>query len=487
MHEPRNMWLGKSVVNTKASTGAKHLPLTRRRQSAVSILSPHWIIAATYIVLRFFVPFTGTKFGYSELRWGVWVLWLLAYLVTQSNGLMPIWRQLNARRIEALAGSAWLVLIFGNCLFNRGPASALQWRHGVEDAMIYSLALIYASRHDGSYRALLVLGLVIVALCATSGIPVLMNYPLLLRNSLSQSWLREEAYGSGLGSFAETTGNMLVLPALLGLGLIQVGWRRWGILACCVPLMILALMSTLSGNLLLLILGPTLIFYLYLQGCGKLKTALTAAVVMCAILGFSWRPLCDTLLASPLWETESSVADNPVRFIFQKAVRIITGVQTEGVVGGDSSGRAELALRSLDTIRQHPLFGVGAFAGVESATGWSLIGGHASWLDTIAEQGFVGFSIYCLFFGTMVRRIFAARRRNRNSPVHNGVLAVCGLWTVYGWINPVLWLGGLTQFVLFVLAGLGDDVKNGPGRRSLFLSAASPQAVKYLAAHRRWT
>jgi hypothetical protein len=71
--------------------------------------------------------------------------------------------------------------------------------------------------------------------------------------------------------------------------------------------------------------------------------------------------------------------------VSEKASTLLEGIASDGIEVGDSTGRGERMVRSLDTFLRYPLFGCGLETLEEN------VGGHSSWLDPLATFGILGY------------------------------------------------------------------------------------------------
>jgi O-antigen ligase len=116
-------------------------------------------------------------------------------------------------------------------------------------------------------------------------------------------------------------------------------------------------------------------------------------------------------------------------------------------------GRGQLAQISWDTFSEHPLFGIGASTLQDNENLSRDVGGHASWVDQLAEYGIVGFGFYLLFLVLGIRRVWLEYRYGDNALVNGGRLVACALFVIAGFVDPVIFNIPLAPLFYFLALG----------------------------------
>ena len=134
----------------------------------------------------------------------------------------------------------------------------------------------------------------------------------------------------------------------------------------------------------------------------------------------------------------------PLNWIMRDRIRSVadTVFRTDHNLVYSYDRRDELASYSLNTFRQHPLFGIGY-----SSYGYGVIGCHQEWQDMLGVFGIIGTATFAVLIAYISKKI--VKSISNKTDIYAFYLALL-LFVVLGFLNPCLSLPILC--VVFVIA-----------------------------------
>jgi O-antigen ligase len=129
---------------------------------------------------------------------------------------------------------------------------------------------------------------------------------------------------------------------------------------------------------------------------------------------------------------------------------------------------------SMDTFLAHPLLGVGPCTLADNPCLFTVVGGHSTWIDQLAEYGVVGFGFFICFVLSGLRQVARKLKQQRNDLIIRGCVVSCVLYLVAGVVNPVLWTDSISALFYFVV--LGSAAGTATGRCSDLYGRMAPGA-----------
>ena len=114
---------------------------------------------------------------------------------------------------------------------------------------------------------------------------------------------------------------------------------------------------------------------------------------------------------------------------------------------GSSSERVKLYVRSLQTFREHPLFGVGSRVNTGD---YAEVGLHSTWLDYLAMYGVLTFGPFLGFMALLFRRLYRMVAPHSEKVYR---LVALSTYALYGLVNPVIATAMFPVVLLFIIAG----------------------------------
>jgi len=394
-------------------------------QFSFRMISIAHLIAVLILISRIYVPISMTVLGSWPVRFLLFFLWY--HLIVRAGGgkLRQFYRILRGRRAEMRWYTIWLLLLLLFVVVQSGEHS---FTNGLLTAYIgtipfYLLGSYYwinGGNKQNITMALMVV--VVVGISSLQAIPVIWKNPHIVRVGLITA--NAEIRSLGIGSYGDFTGFAIVLPFLITTSLSLQNKPFFRILgaASCFLILVLMMISTLSGVLLLTAMALTscTLYYMILGGVrfnrilsvlvGILGIYLVAVQVFPSIyerkeFGFFYDKLRNTILFAP---------------------EIVAGQEK------DPTYRYGLMIRSLNLFLENPVLGVGI---LPNEGGMPRTGGHSSWMDVFANYGLFGGIPYLLFHLLILRRLWKAWRSKRQNALSWGCLTSCVFYIFYGFFN----------------------------------------------------
>ena len=405
-------------------------------------LSLDLLLAISFCALLFFLPLKGTKFGYVETKIIVYLAWAAS---TSLTCLSPA-----TRRMDFLFLAVWTAIVAGMYVMGRGFSGRVHLETTMLCGMLFVMGSYYAESNSRAFKVLAATIICIMAGWCAWGLPRLLVAPWLPRVLTGNGSQDFALYAKlGIGGYADYTAIAMVLPFFYGIALSFKSWRRWGLLLCCLPLFVSAFFTTLAGTLLLATVGTALFVFLVLVTKKKYLLLLLLAMGISLLL----TPYLSSLFSGQQIKVTLRDSDeNASLFAPQKLMRLFSDVRAAGLVAGDETGRGYLMTLSWHTFVNHPWIGVGPHFGSPEES--DLVGGHSSWVDTLAEYGVLGFTWFLIFAGMGVSRVVRLWRTHAQDPILTGAMIFCGMYAVYGFMNPVLFLPEISLLVFFVFGAV---------------------------------
>ena len=196
-----------------------------------------------------------------------------------------------------------------------------------------------------------------------------------------------------------------------------------------VSLMATALMLTVIGILLFVLVKMLR------------KNATTSIIVLISLLFMAMLvifvfPNQIMSMVIKLTENMNYVVQNRIRYVFQSVLNVSSGIAY------NHERREELAAYSLNTFKEHPIFGVGY-----SGYGYGVIGCHQEWPDMLGVFGLLGSIVV---WGIIIRMIMVTYKGLGTHEEKDLFLVLAVMFGILGFLNPCL--GSPLLFALFVIA-----------------------------------
>lgn len=137
-----------------------------------------------------------------------------------------------------------------------------------------------------------------------------------------------------------------------------------------------------------------------------------------------------------LTENMNYVLQDRIRYVFQDMLNVSSGISY------NHERREELASYSLNTFKEHPIFGVGY-----SGYGYGVIGCHQEWPDMLGVFGLLGSIVV---WGIIIRMIIVTYKGLESREEKDLFLVLVAMFGTLGFLNPCL--GSPLLFALFVIA-----------------------------------
>ncbi len=404
---------------------------------ALSLIS---VVFAALFVMTLVSPYLNSAGHGIRNSWVVYSLWLLTTFFWKQGALSKTLIEVKRRKYEVISLISWLMVVMFNAILERGYTWDLHFWTMLTMGMVIFMQLSYSAQRDGSGDALLMVIVVMVGLEVLISLPTLWSQPALARIVMGADATPEMIAAAGaasVGQYGYYTGLAIVLPVIVSQAIVSSGQRSilmWfivGVIALAIAI------STFMGAILLMLLGFLILFLFYI----KYATSKIKILILYGMLGLIFFTIWATILSN----TEQG------SYIEDKVTQEFTGIAAAGIEEGDVTGRSDVWRMSFNTFLEYPLFGVGPSTNRENPNLYTLVGGHSSWLDQLAEYGVMGFGFYILFIGLAIRRItksFILERNSRDLKIrYLGQLVSCVLFIFGGTYNPVIVVTEV--FVLF--------------------------------------
>lgn len=377
--------------------------------------------------------------------WAVFVLWFLTTIFWNKGSLDKTLCEIKRRKMEIFFLLGWIFVVLLNGVFNRGYTGDLHILLMLTMSMAFFMQLSYSGQRDGSFEVVMFMIVLLTGFEVIRSLPTLWLCPAIARNVMGLAATPEmiaEAGRASVGQYGYYTGLAIILPMIVNRTMMVKGRILKIVLWIIIGSIILAIsISTFMGATLLMSIGLMIICILNLQfSKSKFK-----------IMGYyALTGLCFYLV----WA--NYVCNMPQGiYLKDKLENQINSVGASGLEQGDITGRWQTWAASFQGIKERPLIGVGPSTNRENPNLNTLVGGHSSWLDQLAEYGILGFGFYVLFFLSAVLRLFlnwsqqAVTREQKFA--YAGQLASCILFFIGGTYNPVIVVTEINMLFTFLI------------------------------------
>ena len=225
------------------------------------------------------------------------------------------------------------------------------------------------------------------------------------------------------------------------------GLKRGALFLSCIFIALAILLSTFTGAVLLMTLGILALFVLSYAHSPTIRMAICLIAVL-AIFIFIF-----------IVNISSDVAQ--IDRVISKSIRLFEGVSEYGFLTGDETMRAYLFTLSLNTFLDAPLLGIGPSTLADNPNLYTLIGGHSSWIDQLAEYGILGFGTFIAAAIAFALRATRQLFKYRNNLVIKAAFVTGILYFIGGIVNPVLFIPSIMAlFYYLVLGSIEIEVNN---------------------------
>lgn len=324
--------------------------------------------------------------------------------------------------------AVWTLVILLNVLFDRGDVVTAYHHFAATIVLwiLYLTAIVYL--HKSPVRFSMNVTVIIIALSVTCTIilPTLYSNPQIVRGAIYKAEM-ESFFIAGTTNFFSS--YAIALPCLYIFALQQKGIRRVIFIMLCLLLIATILLSTMASAVLLVFMG-IIGLALFIPKSRKIAVLLLFISSAIAVL------------------LSYSEKVGQVGFFLNKASFIYHSIRTEGIFNVE---RGNDALLSLSAIKENPFFGIGP---VTEGT-FTAIGEHSSWLDNIAQYGFVGFAPFVCFLFLGFRRLWRIYSLDKKNMMIYARIVCFMLYLIHGLLNP--WAFDSTAFALFITLAMAPE------------------------------
>jgi O-antigen ligase len=415
----------------------------RKPRITVSAIS---IFLAALFIMCLVSPYLSYPSRILRNALAIYFIWLLSTIFWKHGALHRTILELKHRWLELCLLLCWLTNVLLNAIFNRGYTGDLHFFITLTMLLIVIMQVCFLGRRDGSFETLLTTIFILIGMEVVRSLPTLWSQPGLARMAMAATAtpeIIEEASSASVGQYGYYTGLAIVLPVIITRTIV-INSPIKALLWIIIGAIILSIsISTFMGAILLMILGLIILCFLHIKyATSKLKILFLYLSVVLIFYG--------------IWAHILSSMPQGV-YIADKFANQISSITSEGIKKGDITGRAELWEMSFKTITEHPLIGVGPTTNRENPNLYTIVGGHSSWLDQLAEYGVLGFSFYVLFMLTTIFRLIRESNKaytKKRKIVYSGQLASCFLFIFGGTYNPVIVIPEI--FTLFYFMSISE-------------------------------
>lgn len=162
---------------------------------------------------------------------------------------------------------------------------------------------------------------------------------------------------------------------------------------------------------------------------------LSVFLILLALLCFIFNEQTMKII-NDLTENMNFIVKGRIRYVFS------TLLQTTSETAYSYNRRMELANYSLESFKEHPVFGVG-YAGY----GYGTIGCHQEWFDMLGVFGIVGAAAFAMILFNMLRTVYTGLETRGEKDLY---LTVIIMFVTLGFLNPCL--SEPIVLMLFVIA-----------------------------------
>lgn len=328
--------------------------------------------------------------------------------------------------------AVWTLVILLNILFDRGDAVTAY--HHLAQTMVlcavYLTALLYLYKSPVRFNINVIFIIISLSLTCAIILPTLYAHPYITRDiKYETEMLTQKGVFFKAGTTNFFSSYAIALPCLYIYALQQKGIMRVVFIMLCLLLIATIIFSTMASAVLLVFIG---IMGLALFIPKSRKIAALLIVILSAIavlLSYS-----ETL--------------GQVDFFLRKVSFIFNAMSTERIL---SVERVNDALLSLAAIEENPFIGIGP---VTEGT-FTAIGEHSSWLDNIAQYGFVGFAPFVGFLILGFRKLWLSYSQDKKNMMIYARIVSFMLYLIHGLLNP--WAFDSTAIALFIILALAPE------------------------------
>jgi O-antigen ligase len=298
--------------------------------------------------------------------------------------------------------------------------------------MVVIMGLSYSGQRDGSFEILLTTIFVLIGLEVLRSLPTLLSQPnvsrIIMQQTATPDMIEETSYAS-VGQYGYYTGLAIVLPVIITRTIVTSSRIKKAVLLFATVVIAIAIvLSTFMGAVLLMIIGLLNLSFFHIR--------YTTAKIKITLVYFAI-----ALILFCLWSFIFSELPHGV-YVADKISNLFSRIFEEGIKEGDITMRWDTWSMSFQTIAEHPMFGIGPATNRENPYLYTLVGGHSSWLDQLAEYGVFGFSFYLFFILFVIVRLKKSYNikayTKKLKIVYSGQLVSCFLFVLGGIYNPVI-------------------------------------------------
>lgn len=362
----------------------------------------------------------------------LFVFWILIYFLKDYNQRIKVMKEYSS--IFLLLVIIYLSLFLHYGLSFTARSGLLQFLNLVHLGCIFFVCVYYSSNNekDLSLRYS-VFFIVLSVLCIFSliSIPYIFSNDVLVIRNLASGQLTEgqelDAKKNGLGTNGLYSSLSMIIVYALGLikffNLNRLTSKV--ILISLIPLSISVFISTFFASVSLFVFA--LFYYFYISN-KKNSFILIVKVLLALFVGYVvlYFFLLDLELFKP----------------------VINKFERFNEVGGDDTGRTDLAKNSLKTFVENPLFGIG----VPEKGSFDLIGEHMPWVDFLGQYGVIISSFIYLTFILLYKKIFLLNNKIVKNPINQVNKVIFMVFILGNFISPLIFYP--LSYCLFFLCGL---------------------------------
>lgn len=409
----------------------RHWP-ERLRQREASLSSLSFFFS---LLLWTSIYFTGLRdIIHGSVGWLVILsLWFVTFLCSRPAAKRTAFNNILKHQKEIVMLFIWSLIVFITFLSERGNQETIYVyvSNTIVLWVVYLMAIMYLHDDPRRYSVTSISIIIVLAFATILILPPLYSYPSLVREVKTNPNLLEIMEIRWIGSIGFFSGIAIAMPCLFVAALQQKKRKRFLYLLLCAGPVAMILMSTMAAAVYLLLfgLGGLLLF-------PNMKKQAIKYRIMVFICIFA------VITITIFGESEQ------IDFVKDKTQYIAETLSSDGL---SEVERGSDAVASLRTIGESPFWGVGP---IERGT-YTVIGEHSSWLDGIAEYGFLGFGPYFgfLFFG--FRHLWRNARSNRDKLTYHARIVTFVLYLTQGLINP--WAFDSTAMTLFLILAMAPE------------------------------
>ena len=395
---------------------------------------------AALFVMTLVSPYLNSSGHGIRNSWAVYSLWLMSIFFWKRGALNKTFIEMKRRKYEVILLLSWLMVVMLNAVLARGYTWDLHLFSMLTMSMVIFMQLSYSAQHDGSDDVLLMAVIVFIGLEVLRSIPTLWSQPALARIVMGVAATPEmiaEAGAASVGQYGYYAGLAIILPVIVTRAIVSSGSKAIMLWITAAAIAFAITIATFMGAILLMILGLAILSIFHIKYAkSKIKT-LASYGALVAVFFVTFMALLGDM--------------EQVSYIADKATKQFSGIKEYGIKEGDVTERSDVWEMSFNTILENPLFGVGPVTNRKNPFLSTLVGGHSSWLDQIAEYGILGFGFYILFIVLLIRRLIKSFMHEKNLSdlkiCYLGQLVSCCLFILGGIYNPVVVITEV--FVLF--------------------------------------